>query len=176
MNESIFRPMKAEDLPVVLDIYNHYIVTTTATFHPEPITIDTLRTFIFLDHEWYRAYMILLSGEIAGFCFLTRFKKLEAYNRTAELGIYLKPEFTRRGLGTQAVRHLEKAAAASGRKVIVASISGENTGSIELFTKLGYEKCAHFRKIGEKWGRSIDVVFFQRFLENEDTVSTEELQ
>jgi phosphinothricin acetyltransferase len=168
--------MRAEDLPAVLDIYNHYIVTTTATFHPEPITIETLRTFVFLDHEWYRSYMILLSDEIAGFCFLTQFRKLEAYDRTAELGIYLKPEFTRRGLGTQAVKYLERAAAESGRKVVVASISGENAGSIELFRKLGYEQCAHFRKIGEKWGRAIDVVFFQKFVENEHAVSRERLQ
>jgi len=174
MNETSFKPMKAEDLPLVLDIYNHYIVTTTATFHPEPITIEKLRNFIFLDHEWYRAFMILDSDKIAGFCFLTQFRKLEAYNRTAELGIYLKPEFTRRGLGTEAVRHLEKVAEASGLKVIVASISGENTGSIELFRKLEYEKCAHFRKIGEKWGRAIDVVFFQKFLENDGTVSSEQ--
>jgi L-amino acid N-acyltransferase YncA len=176
MNETSFRPMKAEDLPLVLDIYNHYIVTTTATFHPEPITMKKLRSFVFLDHAWYQAFMILHSGEIAGFCFLTQFRELEAYDRTAELGIYLKPEFTRRGLGKKAVRHLEKSAEEGGLKVVVASISGENTGSIELFTKLGYEKCAHFRKIGEKWGRAIDVVFFQRFLENEGTVSTEELQ
>jgi phosphinothricin acetyltransferase len=55
--------------------------------------------------------------------------------------------------------------------VMVASISGENKGSIEFFRKLQWEQCAHFRGIGEKWGRAIDVVFFQRLLENDITVS-----
>jgi phosphinothricin acetyltransferase len=36
--------------------------------------------------------------------------------------------------------------------------------SIKLFQKLGYEKCAHFKRVGEKWGRVIDVVFFQKSL------------
>lgn len=95
------------------------------------------------------------------------FKKRECYDRTVELGAYLKPQFTRRGLGTQAVRHLEQVAAATGRKMLVASISGENTASLELFRKLGYEQCAHLKRIGEKWGRALDVVFFQKSLEEE---------
>ena len=44
--------------------------------------------------------------------------------------------------------------------------SGENSESIELFRKLEYDQCAHFKKIGEKWGRAIDVIFFQKSLEN----------
>lgn len=167
MKDMTFTDMQDDDLPVVLDIYNHYILTTTTTFHADPIPMGTLRTFIFLDHKRYKAYVIRHRGQIAGFCFLTRFKNLPAYDRTAELGVYLKPEFTRRGLGTHAVAYLEKAAAENGLKTIVVSISGENTASIELFRKLQYEQCAHFRRVGEKWGRAIDVVFFQKSLEDD---------
>ncbi|MFC1735856.1 GNAT family N-acetyltransferase [Candidatus Hydrogenedentota bacterium] len=169
MKEATFRSMQEEDLPGVLDIYNHYIVTTTATFYPFPISMETLKTFIFLDHDWYMAYVIQHMGKTAGFCFLTQFKKHVSYNGTAELGIYLKPEFTRLGLGSQAARHLEKVATANGLRMIVASVSGENTASIELFRKLEYEQCAHFKRIGEKWGRAIDVIFFQRSFENDVT-------
>ena len=158
--------MQEEDLPIVLEIYNHYILTTTANFYTAPISVETFRTLIFLDHRLYKAYVIHHMDEIAGFCFLTQFKKREAYDRTAELGIYLKQEFTRRGLGTKAIKHLEKVAAANGLKVVIASISGENSESIELFRKLEYDQCAHFKKIGEKWGRAIDVIFFQKSLEN----------
>ena len=159
--------MQEADLPGVLELYNHYTVTTTATFHPAPISMETLRELICLDHPWYKAFVICHDGEMAGFCFLTAFKKIEPYNRTVELGVYLKPEFTRRGLGSQAVRHLEKVAAETGRKVVIASISGENSASLELFRSLQYDECAHFNRVGEKWGRAIDVVFFQRSLEDD---------
>ena len=104
-------------------------------------------------------------GEVAGFCFLSQFKKHESYDRTAEVGVYLKPEHIREGLGTRAVAHLEQVAVAGGLKMLLASISGENDGSIAFFRMLGWQQCAHFREIGEKWGRRIDVVFFQKSLQ-----------
>ena len=105
--------MQEKDLPVVLDIYNHYIVTTTATFDSGPIPMSTLRTRISIDHDLYKAYIIHHLDDMVGFCFLSQFKNHESYDRTAELGVYLKPEHTRRGLGTKVVRHLGEVAAAN---------------------------------------------------------------
>lgn len=167
MSDTTFNKVEERDLPIVLDIYNHYILTSTATFRPAPISMEALRTFIFLDHDRYGAWLIHHRGELAGFCFLTQYKNLEAYDRTAEIGAYLKPEFTRRGLGGEAARHMEKVAAESGIKTLIASISGENGPSLKLFRKLGYQECGHFKRVGEKFGRVIDVVCFQRSLEND---------
>jgi L-amino acid N-acyltransferase YncA len=165
MEEISFRTIDEKGLPIALDIYNHYILTTTATFRLHAIPMETLRSFIFLNHSRYKAYLIYHRSEIAGFCFLTQYKNLEAYDRTAEMGVYLKPGFTHRGLGTEAVKHLEKVAAANGLKIIIASISGENAVSIKLFRKLEYEECGRFKRVGEKFGRIIDVIYFQRSLE-----------
>ena len=152
MKETTFTEMQEDDLPVVLDICNHYIATTTITFDTEPIPIETFQTRILLNHDLYKAYVINHMGEITGFCFLCQFNKHESYNRIAEMGVYLKPGYTRRGIGTRAVGHLEQIAAAKGLKVLIASISGENERSIALFRKLGWEECARFRRVGEKWG------------------------
>jgi len=171
MEETAFTDMQEEDLPVVLDIYNHYIATTTATFDPGPISIETLRTRILLNHGLYKAYVIHHVGEMVGFCFLSQFRKHESYDGTAEVGVYLKPEHTRRGLGTKAVRHLGQVGTAKGLRVLIASISGENEGSVEFFRRLGWEQCAHFKGVGEKWGRAIDVIFFQKSLESERDLS-----
>ena len=164
MEETSFRDMREEDLPAVLDIYNHYITTTTATFDPDAVTRETVRVRIPIGHDLYKAYVICHMGKMAGFCFLSQFKSHKSYDRTAQVSVYLKPEHTRQGLGTKAVRHLGEVAAARGLKVIVASISGENEGSIQFFRKLGWEQCAHFRGVGEKWGRAMDVIVFQSFL------------
>jgi len=102
---------------------------------------------------------------LAGFCFFTRFRVKKAYERTAELGVYFKPEFTGKGLGKEAVNFLEKEAAASGIKVLIASISGENSTSIRLAEKMGYQKCAHYQSVGEKFGRVLDVVEYQKILD-----------
>ena len=164
MNEIHFEAVKEEDLEKILCIYNHYILTTTINFYFDEISIDTLKSFIYLDHSRYKSFLISHKGEFAGFCFLTQYRDREAYDGTAELAVYLKPGFTRRGLGAEAVRHLEKVAAERGIKTVIASISGENTESLNLFRKLQYDKCGHFKKIGEKFGRELDVVYFQKSL------------
>ena len=51
--------------------------------------------------------------------------------------------------------------------MLMGIISGDNAGSIKLFEKAGYEKCGHFRQIGEKFGRILDVVAYQKFIGQE---------
>jgi len=164
MRERLFTEMQEEDLATVLGIYNHYVSTTTVTFDPAPISVDAFRARVPLNHERYGAYVIRPRSAIVGFCFICPFKKHEAYSRTAELGIYLRPECTRKGFGTKAVKHLVQVATTRGLRMLIASISGENTHSVAFFGKIGWQQCARFRAVGEKWGRSIDVVFFQKEL------------
>jgi L-amino acid N-acyltransferase YncA len=164
MKEIRFKNIEETDLADILDIYNYYIKTTTATFRLEPITTEVLKTFIYLDHPRYKAYLIYHQDDIAGFCFLTQHKNIPAYDRTAVIGVYLKPDFTGRGLGAEATKHLEQIAAESGIKMLIASISSENTASLKLLRKLQYEQCGHFKKVGEKWGRAIDVIYLQKEL------------
>lgn len=165
MEQTNFKAAEEGDLTDILEVYNHYIITTTANFRSAPVSPETLRSIIFLDHARFKTYLIDADGEMAGFCFLTQFRNVDAYDRTVEIGTYLRPGFTRRGLGTRALKHLERVAAESGFKTIVASVSGENTASIALLTKLGYEKCAHFQRVAEKFGRVLDLVYFQMSLE-----------
>jgi phosphinothricin acetyltransferase len=79
--------------------------------------------------------------------------------------LYLRPEFSGKGIGSDVLVFLEKFAIGNGIRVLIASISGENSASIKLFTRAGYEKCAHYREVGEKFGRILDVVDYQKILD-----------
>ena len=158
----IFKEIKEQDLPELKKIYDWYIENSTATFHTEPIHIDQLKEFIYIGHSQYNSYLIYLNREITGYCYLTNYKKRQAYNRTAEVTIYLKPEYCRKGIGRIALDHLEKKAAENGLKNLIGIIAGDNEGSIALFEKAGYMKCAHFRNVGEKFNKVLDVVAFQK--------------
>jgi phosphinothricin acetyltransferase len=157
-----FREIKEEDFPVIKEIYDWYIAHSTATFHTEPIRIAQLKEFIFINHPVYNSYLIFKEDELAGYCFLTYYKNRQAYDRTAEVTIYLKPEFCGKGIGKIAMDHLEQVARRNGLKNLIGIISGDNDGSIALFEKSGYSKCAHFKNVGEKFGKVLDVVAFQK--------------
>jgi phosphinothricin acetyltransferase len=157
-----FEDMKAQDLPSVKTIYDWYIENSTATFHTEPIGIDQLREFIHINHPLYLSYLIYLHEEVVGYCYLTHYKKRQAYNRTAEITIYLKPGYRRKGIGSIALNLLEKKAKEKGLKNLIGIITGENADSIALFVRCGYMKCAHFKNVGEKFNRILDVVAYQK--------------
>jgi len=164
MDDLSFQPVAENDLAAMLELYNFYISTTTTTFDYGKITPEEFRQRIFIGHEKYRTYIIRLDKETAGFCFLTQYRKKAAYDRTAEIGLYLKPEFTGKGIGDTAIDFLEKIAVSKGIRVIIASISGENTASLKLFQKKGYENCAHYKQVAEKFGRFVDVIDYEKIL------------
>jgi L-amino acid N-acyltransferase YncA len=153
-----------EDLPEIKKIYDHYIVNSTATFHSEAITLNELREFLFINHPKYPAFLIKQNDEIIGYCFLTPYKKRQAYNRTAEVSLYRKPGWTGRGIGKIAMKHLENAAKKAGIRVLIATSSGDNIASIKLAETTGFEKCAHLKNVGEKFGKIVDVVMYQKEL------------
>jgi L-amino acid N-acyltransferase YncA len=159
-----FEILKEDDLEWVRDIYNFYIENSTATYYTEKISVDELKQFIPVGDKKYKSYLVLAKGEPCGFCYISQYKKRQAYDRTAELSLYLKPEFTGKGIGKVALDFLEKVAKEKGISVLIGIISGDNEKSIKLFEKKGYEKCAHYKQVGEKFNKILDVVSYQKIL------------
>jgi L-amino acid N-acyltransferase YncA len=162
--EISFEELTEEKLQIVKEIYEYYIENSTATFHTGSITLSVIREFIPIGHPVYKAYLIRSDGEICGYCYLSPYKKRQAYDRTAEVTVYLKQGNTGRGIGRLALQQLEKDARLTSIKVLIGIITGDNIHSIRLFTREGYEKCGHFKEVGEKFGKILDVLAFQKFI------------
>ncbi|MBO9592492.1 MAG: N-acetyltransferase [Niabella sp.] len=158
------KELTAEDLPVVKQIYDWYVVHSTATFHTEPVTTDELKEFIYIGHPRFKSWLILNQEQPVGYCYLTNYKKRQAYDKTAELTIYLAHDGAAKGIGKAALTQLEAHAREAGFKNLLAIISGDNDRSIHFFEKNGFFKCAHFKNVGEKFGKVLDVVGYQKEL------------
>ena len=164
MDNIIFLEAKESDLNLLLELYNYYLINTTSTFDYKEINIDEFKSRISFSQSIYKTFLIKQEDKLAGFCFLTKFKNKPALDRTAEIGIYLYPEKTKKGIGKIAVNFLEDHARENKIKVIIADISGENKASIKLFSKLNYTKCGHLKEIAVKFDRILDVVYYQKIL------------
>lgn len=158
------KPINENNLDCVKEVYDYYILNSTATFHTEPVTIDEIKTFLPVEIKKYPSFLVCYNDEVCGYCFINRYKARSAYDRTAEITIYLQPEFLGKGIGKEVLVRMEKIAIENGIAVLIALITSENTDSIKTFEKLGYEKCAHLKQVGEKFGRILDVVFYQKIL------------
>ncbi len=160
-----YRELAEDDLEMVKEIYDHYILNSVATFHTEQISIGELKEFIPIGHPKYKSFLILDDGIVCGYCYMAPYKKRQAYDRSAEITIYLKPAYSGKGIGYQVIHKLEDVAVGKGIKVLLGVITGENLASIRLFSACGFEKCAHFKQVGEKFGKILDVVVFQKILD-----------
>ncbi len=164
MSKYYFRAMDERYLDTVLQIYTYYVLNTTATFHARPLTREEVREIVFFASERYKTFVICADEEVCGYVLLTQHKKREAYDGTAEVTIYLQPDFIGKGIGSLAIGHIEEYARKQKLHVLVATISGENEKSIRLFANNGYTKCAHYREVGQKFGRLLDVVAYQKII------------
>lgn len=164
MNEVCFTPVCDENLTQIMDVYNHYVFYTTVTFSIHPFSHEEIKNMVYFDNKRYSSFIITFDNTFCGYCILGPYKKREAYAKTAEVSIYLKKEFTGKGIGTKALTFLEQKAIERNMHVLIAIICEENTASISLFKKCGYDTCAHLKEVGYKFERNLDVVFLQKIL------------
>jgi phosphinothricin acetyltransferase len=160
-----FREIREKDLGLVRDILNHYIIHTTKNYRTVALSIKELKKIIQPGHPRYRSFLITDGSDPCGFVYLSQFRKREAYDRTAEITVYLKPESAGKGIGKYTMEYMEGIAREAGIRVLVGIIGGENVHSISLFTKMGYRQCAHYRQVAEKFGRILDVVVYQKIID-----------
>lgn len=145
-------------------IYNYYVENTTVTFHMERIDANDMREMLFQGDPLYVSFAILDGETLCGYAYMAPYKKREAYRISSEVTIYLKPEYAGKGIGSKVLAYLDKHAVQNGIHSFLAVICAENDTSVKLFGKNGYEKCAHLKEVGMKFGRMLDVVILQKLL------------
>lgn len=159
--------LQASDLPFVKEIYDYFTLHTTTVYSIRPVSIEDIRSFLPIHDPVYRSFIIQSpEGETIGFCYYAKFKPREAYRISVEITIYLKPDYSGKGYGSQALAQLEEVIRTHGFHNIVALVGGENEASIRLFEKSGYTCCADIKEVAEKFGRKIDLKIYQKILRN----------
>lgn len=159
------RLAESADAVQIAYIFNHYIATSHATFEIDPLDdTEILRRMAeSLEHKF--PYLVCTDeNEILGFAYAKRFRPRRAYEFTAETSVYVKPGNDRRGVGSALYRDLLDRLRSHGVNAVVAGVSLPNSRSVHLHEKFGFEKVAHFREVGRKFDRWIDVGFWELLL------------
>ena len=68
------------------------------------------------------------------------------------------------GVGRALMQTAFDAAAAQGRRIMVAAISGANPGAIGFHTALGFGQVGRMPRIGQKNGQQLDLILMQKML------------
>jgi len=157
----MIRKAAYSDAKTISEIYNYYILNTTVTFELDPITpeevVDRMKKY-----EKIGPYLVYEeNGEVVGYAYVSRFRERKAYDHSVESTIYLKNGFGGNGIGTKLYSEL-LSKVLSNYHTIIGGISLPNDASIRLHEKCGFKKIGYFSEVGNKFGKWIDVGFWQK--------------
>lgn len=155
------------DLPAIMEIYNEQVLHGTATFDTEPIDTPEKRRAWFAKHppEIYPVVVAEEDGRVVGWASLSRWSERCAYNRTAEVSEYVHKDHRGRGVGSELLRELIARARTIGLGVLLARITGESAASLRMHADHGFTRIGTMRRVGEKFGRVLDVELMDLQLE-----------
>lgn len=159
------RPATTADAAQIAAIYNHYVRDTVVTFEEEPVAPSEMSRRIAETIATYPWLVSELGGQVAGYAHAASWKRRSAYRFAAESTVYLAPEATGRGLGKMLYAALLAEMRARGLHCAVAGIALPNPASVALHEKLGFAPLGRFREVGWKFGRWVDVAYWELILQ-----------
>ena len=155
-----------EHLEAIRGIYNHEIVHTTSLYEYEPRSVETMAA-------WWAAKQAAdlpvlgieaEPGVLAGFASWGPFRPFPAYGHTVEHSVYVDSRFRGRGIGRALLVALIDEARRRDLHVMVGVIDATNSASIGLHRRLGFTHSGTVREAGFKFGRWLDVEYWQLLL------------
>jgi len=164
MSDCSIRLATRADAGDINGIQNHYVVHSTATFHTEPLTLEQRLAWLENRSRTHPVVVALADDAVVGWGSLEVFRSRPAYRNTVEFSIYVRHEWHRRGIGRAILADLLTRARALGHHALVGGCCSESTAVIALLEASGFSRVAHFREVGRKFDRWLDVIFLERIL------------
>lgn len=158
----MIRYAEYNDLIAILEIYNDAILNTTAVYDYKPHTIEDRTSWYEKKvNDGFPVWVFEENNLVVGFATFGPFRAWPAYKYTIEHSVYVHKNHRGRHIGTALLQELIKFANAKGYATLVAGIDDSNEGSKLMHEKLGFNKSGIIEKAGYKFGKWLDLVFYQ---------------
>jgi phosphinothricin acetyltransferase len=147
----------------IVAIYNDAVENTTAIWNEK--TVDAANRSAWLAERQRAGYPVLVAvdaqGGVAGYASFGDWRAFDGYRHTVEHSVYVRQDCRGAGIGKALMVALIERARGIGKHVLIAAIEANNSGSIELHKKLGFEQVGLLSEVGTKFGVWLDLVFLQ---------------
>jgi phosphinothricin acetyltransferase len=163
----LIRCTPAQHQDTILAILNDAIVHSTALYDYKPRTPEAMT-------QWFATksaagFPVIGveddTGTLLGFASYGTFRAWPAYKYTAEHSIYIHKDHRGRGLGKWLLGELIEAARKQDLHTLIGAIDGANASSVALHRQFGFEPVGRVREAAFKFGRWLDLEFYQLILE-----------
>ncbi|MFZ1080951.1 MAG: N-acetyltransferase family protein [Candidatus Kryptoniota bacterium] len=160
----MIRSVGLSDAQSICDIYNEYIKNSTVTFEEIPVLLGEMMGRIEAATKNYPWLVYETEKKVVGYIYGRSWRERAAYRNSVEAGIYLHPEFIGKGIGSELMKHILKILKEKSFHAVISGIALPNQASVALCEKFGFKKVAHFKEVGYKFNKWIDVGYWQLIL------------
>jgi len=163
----LVRPSRDGDVDAMLSIYRRHIrrgiedgIDDSGT--PEPDDLRDRRKN--LRNHRLPHLVATRGGEVVGYAYVVLFRKRPAYRFTVKHSIYVHQAHLGCGVGRVLMRELIDACAAAGFRQMIGYIDADNTASLAIHDKFGFQRVGLLPGVAYRYGRWADTVMVQRSL------------
>jgi L-amino acid N-acyltransferase len=159
----------------IRDIFNEAIASSTALYDYEPKNLATIKTWfkVKAEHNYPIIGIEDSHGRLMGFSTYGAFRTYAAYKYSVEHSVYVDAKFRRKGIGKKLLQEIILLAEQQQYHTIIGGIDAENTVSIKLHQSLGFTHCGSIKQVGFKFGRWLNLEFYQLMLSTPGLITTE---
>ncbi|HEX7152147.1 MAG TPA: arsinothricin resistance N-acetyltransferase ArsN1 family B [Thermoanaerobaculia bacterium] len=164
-SDILIRPVVAEDAAGIALIYNHYVASTIITFEEDDVSADEMARRIEDVEAASLPWLVAeREGRVVGYAYATKWRARRGYRFSAEATVYVDEGCGGAGIGSRLYEALLPMLRAGGIHAVMGGIALPNDASVALHEKFGFVKVAHFEEVGFKFGKWIDVGYWQLIL------------
>ena len=157
------RPVSSADSQAIADIYNHYVDNSVVSFEEATVSVVEIESRVAKVQTNGLPWVVAedARANVIGYAYAAPWKIRSAYRFTVELTVYLASDAVAQGWGTRLYSAVVSDLKETPVKTVVAGITLPNPASVAIHEKFGLKKVAHFEMVGFKFGRWLDVGYWQ---------------
>jgi L-amino acid N-acyltransferase YncA len=163
----LVRPSRDSDVEAMLAIYRHHIrrgVEEGVDDSGAPELDDLRDRRKNLRNHRLPHLVASFGGEVVGYAYVVLFRKRPAYRYAVKHSIYVHHEHAGRGVGGLLMQELIDVCAAAGFRQMIGYIDSDNSGSLAIHEKFGFQRVGLLPGVAYRYGRWADTVMVQRSL------------
>ena len=162
------RTAQAEDAADIQAVYAPFVQETSVSFETVPPSVETMAARISSNLARHGYFVAQSDAGILGFAYASPYRPRPAYERTAEVSVYLAPQAQGRGLAQALYRALFAHLAARGFHTAVAIVTLPNPQSAQLHERCGFAHVGRLQDVGRKFGQWHGTAIYQRMIGQAD--------
>ena len=165
----VIRSATPEDAAQLRAIYAPYVTGTCVSFETEVPSVAEFAQRIKASLSGWAYLVCEAQGEIVGYAYAGAYRARAAYRYSANVSVYIKPDYHRQGIGKALYEALFEKLRILGFYTLVAGIALPNAPSLGLHKAMGFREVGIFHNIGYKHGQWRDVLRLEKPLRAYDT-------